>query len=111
MTLDEAIAYLKSRGLHAIERDWPMGETAVKYIGIFADPIQTGVKTEFGDLFIWKQAIYIAPAAGGWIVGAPNSKWSEAMPLETACIQVEKIFPTTNGAPNIRFNPDGYAAG
>jgi hypothetical protein len=111
MTLGEAIAYLKSRGLHATERDWPMNETVVKYIGIFADPIQIGDKFEFGDLFIWREAIYIFPTEGGWVVGAPNSKWSESMPLEAACIQVEKIFPTTNDVPNMRFNPDGFAAG
>jgi hypothetical protein len=94
MTRAEAVAYLQARGLHAIERDWAMGET----IGVFTGPMETDV-----GITVYRRAVYIAPHAEGWIVeeitGRPPTVGEPAvMSLEDACVRAEAILSTTRGA-------------
>ena len=82
------MAYLQSRGLHAFERDWAMGET----IGVVAGPMETDV-----GITVYRRAVYIAPHDEGWIVeeirgGPPVVNESEVMSLESACARAETIL-------------------
>lgn len=90
MTRAEAVAYLQARGLHAVERDWAMGQT----IAVFNDPMETD-----SGITVYRRAVYIAPHAEGWIVeeitgGPPAVTEPAVLRLEDACVRAETILST-----------------
>jgi hypothetical protein len=56
----EAVAFLRSAGFNAAERDWALGETIV----VPADP----QSSSSGDIVAYRRVIYIVPRAQGWTV-------------------------------------------
>jgi hypothetical protein len=94
MTCAEAVAYLRARGFHAVERDWTMGQT----IGVVTGPINTDV-----GITVYRRAVYIAPRGDGWVVeeitvGPPDVSEPAVTSLEDACVRAGNILPTARGA-------------
>jgi hypothetical protein len=50
-TREEAVEYLRARGLHAETRDWILGETILAAIG----------SSEAGGVTVYARAMYIVP--------------------------------------------------
>jgi hypothetical protein len=84
VTKAEAVAYLTSRGVHAFERDWAMGET----IGLAAGPTMGGAIT------VYRYVVYLERRGEGWIVEQlnpldtdPQQRAVNVVTLENACAQ------------------------
>ena len=89
MTKAEAVAYLASRGFHAFERDWAMGET----IGVCADA------REAHGIIVYRYAVYLVRRGEGWTVVPlaplgthPQQHEVTVLTLENACARVEEIL-------------------
>ena len=84
-TRDEAVEYFRSRGLHAAERDWALGETVF---------VATG-RVKSGDIVGYKRAMYIVRKGGAWTsfeLDRPRSEDDVEMSLLDACARVERIL-------------------
>jgi hypothetical protein len=84
-TRSEAVAYLRSRGLHAAERDWALGET------IFA---ATGGQDADG-IIVYARAMYIVPRSETWTsfeFARPREDDDVEMSLQEACARVERLL-------------------
>jgi hypothetical protein len=84
-TRDEAVEYLKSRGLHAAERDWAVGETVF---------VATG-RVRSGDVVGYTRAMYIVQKGGAWTsfeLDRPRPEDDVQMSLSEACARVERIL-------------------
>ena len=92
VTKAEAVAYLTSRGLHAFERDWAMGET----IGVAAG------RTEHGALIVYRHMVYLVRRGEGWVVTQLDSLRGDPqqqVTLESACAQAEAILSEAMSQP------------
>jgi hypothetical protein len=85
-TQAEAVAYLKARGLHAVERDWAMGQSIL----VFTGPQETELA-----ITVYRRAVCIAPQGEGWAVEELESPFSETgsiTGLADACARAEAIL-------------------
>jgi hypothetical protein len=93
----KAVAFLISRGFHAFERKWAMGET----IGVAAHPMDSGLGSP-----AWRRMVYIARRSAGWIVvdlDRPAPVDSEATGLTGAVAGAESIL--SSPLPNKPLRP------
>jgi hypothetical protein len=76
-TRAEAVAFLRSAGFEASERDWALGET----ISVAADPEPSGP----GEIVVYRRVIYIVPRGENWTVMAmiATSLTPREIPAET----------------------------
>jgi hypothetical protein len=80
-TREEAIAYLREHGFHAVARDWAMGET----IGIFAEKLNE---------MLYAGIIYIYPSEKGWSIATElNNLDLNYASLSEAVLAAEQIAP------------------
>jgi hypothetical protein len=94
-TRSEAVAYLRSRGLHAAERDWALGET------VFA---ATGGH-DAGGITVYKRAMYIVPKSEAWMsfeLDRPRPDDDVEMSLQEACARVERLLALPSDHPRDR---------
>ena len=94
-TRSEAVAYLRSRGLHAAERDWALGKT------IFA---ATGGQDADG-IIVYARAMYIVPKAETWTsveLDRPREDDDVEMSLQEACARVEQLLALPSDHPRDR---------
>jgi hypothetical protein len=84
-TREEAVEYLRSRGLHAEKRNWNLGETIVAATG----------RSEARGISVYSRAMYIVPGKNGWTsfeLDRPRSEDETEIPLDQACERVLSIL-------------------
>jgi hypothetical protein len=94
-TRSEAVAYLKSRGLHAAERNWALGETVVAATG----------GEDVDEIIVYKRAMYIVPKAEAWTsfeLDRPRPDDDVEMSLQEACARVERLLTLPSDHPRDR---------
>jgi hypothetical protein len=84
-TREEAVEYLRARGLHAEKRDWALGETIA---------VATG-KSEAAGIAVYARAMYIVPKENGWTsfeLDRPRPEDQTEVSLEQACARIVSIL-------------------
>jgi len=84
-TREEAVEYLRARGLHAEKRDWSLGETIVAATG----------RRDADGIAVYSRAMYIVPKEKGWTsfeLDRPRPEDEAQVPLEQACARVISIL-------------------
>jgi hypothetical protein len=90
-TREEAVEYLRAKGLHAEKRDWVLGNTIFVGTGSFKAAGITG----------YARAMYIAPKESGWVSFELDQERPEdehQVTLEQACVRVVETLT----APRLR---------
>ena len=84
-TREEAVEYLRARGLHAETRDWVMGKTIVA----------ATAKSEAHGITVYARAMYIIPKENGWSsveLDRPRPEDESEVTLKQACMRVADIL-------------------
>jgi len=90
-TREEAVEYLRARGLHAEERDWALGETILAATG----------RRDAGDIPVYARAMYIVPKENGWTtfeLDRPRPEDESEVSLEQACARVISVLAAVCGS-------------
>ena len=90
-TRDEAVEFLRARGLHAEKRDWALGETIVAATG----------GSEADGIVVYRRAMYIVPRENRWSsfeLDHPRPEDDLEVPLEQACARVIQVLESA-GSP------------
>lgn len=84
-TREEAVEYLRAKGLHAEKRDWVLGNTIFVGTGSFEAAGITG----------YARAMCIAPKESGWVsfeLDWERPEDERQVTLEQACVRVVEIL-------------------
>jgi hypothetical protein len=91
-TRAEAVEYLRSRGLHAEERDWVLGKTIA---------VATGA-TEVDGITAFSRAMYLVPKDHAWScfeLDRPRPEDELRISLEEACDRAVKVLTAPSDHP------------
>lgn len=90
-TREEAVEYLRVRGLHAETRDWVMGKTIFAAIA----------KSEAHGITVYARAMYIVAKENGWSsleLDKPRPEDELEVTLEQACMRVVDILSASSNS-------------